>query len=102
MQSGQLDTRISILSRNGADELGQPTGLTLVANLWARRQPNRGREVIAAGTIGSEANETFTIRYRTDIAAGQLVTYNGKQYEITYIAEPERRVSLDLVCRVYN
>lgn len=102
MHSGDLNIRIVVKSSTAVDDLGQPTNETTIATLWAKRQPLRGREIAAAGTIGGEQTETFTIRYRPDIQPKMIVEYGGTRYAIGYVAEVLRQDYLDLVCTRFN
>lgn len=103
MKSGELNRRVTITQLGALDDLGQPTGTpTTIATLWAKRQPQRGREVVTAGTIGSEQTEVFTIRYRTDIMPKMRLEYAGITYQIETITEVEIKQSLDLVCRRFE
>ena len=99
MTAGQLDIRIAVQQLGSLDALGQPTGTPiLIGSMWAKRQPQRGREILAAGTIGDEQTEVFTVRYRTDIEPKHIVEYSGVRYRIANIVEAQRREWLDLVC----
>jgi SPP1 family predicted phage head-tail adaptor len=99
MRTGDLDIRITVRQRGTLDAFGQPTVPTNVATLWAKRQHQRGREVISTGQVGGEQIETFTIRWRSDIEPKMFVEWQGKTYEIQNVVEAERRVWLDLVCQ---
>jgi len=103
IRSGHLNCRVTIKELGSLDDLGQPTGTpTTVAVLWAKKQPQRGREVAASGTIAAEQTETFTIRYRTDIMPKMLLEYRDITYQIEYIAEPSAKEELDLICRRFE
>jgi SPP1 family predicted phage head-tail adaptor len=103
MRSGDLKARVIIKQLGSLDALGQPTGTpSTVATLWAKKQPQRGREVAASGTIAADQTETFTIRYRTDIMPKMILEYRGIRYSIEYIAEPSPKEELDLVCRRFE
>ena len=103
MKSGDLNSRIVIKQLGAVDALGQPTGTpTTIATLYSKRQPQRGREVAASGTVAAEQTEIFTIRYRTDIQPKMILEYGGVRYQIEYIAEAVRREALDLVCRKFE
>jgi SPP1 family predicted phage head-tail adaptor len=103
MRSGDLKARVIIKQLGSIDALGQPTGTpSTIATLWAKKQPQRGREVAAAGTIAAEQTETFTIRFRNDIMTKRILEYRGISYSIEYIAEPSPKEELDLVCRRFE
>jgi SPP1 family predicted phage head-tail adaptor len=101
ISAGELRDRIAIKARPSDDDaIGQPDGdNTTVVTLWAKRQPNRSREVFASGRDLDEQTETFTIRYRTDITAAHLVEWNGSAYEIQNVLTVGNKEELDLICR---
>lgn len=101
--AGAYNIRVIIKQLGTLDSLGQPTGTpTTIATVWAKKQPQRGREVAASGTIAAEQTETFTIRYRTDIMPKMLLEYRSITYQIEYIAEPQLKQELDLICRRFE
>ena len=101
MTAGTLDKRIVIKRPGSLDSIGQATGAaTTVATVWAKRQPQRGRDMQQSGRDVSENLETWTIRFRTDIQVKDFFEYGGERYDIEAILYPDRKQSLDLVAKL--
>jgi SPP1 family predicted phage head-tail adaptor len=97
-----LTERLRIEKRVPADnELGEEVGgWAPVATVFARAEPIRSRELVAADQLQSAGDTRFIIRYRTDVVAAMRVIWRDKAYDI--IGEPidieARRQWLEMTC----
>lgn len=56
-------------------------------------------ERVAAGTVLATATQIITGPYRSDVTTQTRVLFNGRQFSVTGVANPEERnVELVLVC----
>jgi SPP1 family predicted phage head-tail adaptor len=101
MNAGTLDKRITIKRPGTLDSIGQATGAaSTIATVWAKRQPQRGRDMQQSGRDVSENLETWTIRFRTDVRVQDYFEHGNERYDIEAILNPDRKSSLDLVCKL--
>jgi len=79
-----LDQRITLQQRvAGRDALGQATSVWAdVATVWARAEPLRGREYLAAEQAQSEVSVRFRIRWREGVTSGMRVLWRGQPHDI--------------------
>ena len=99
-----LTERIRIEARATADNsLGEEVGAwepIHVGSLWAKAEPIRSRELVAADQIQSAGDTRFTIRFRDGVLPSMRVVWRGKPYDI--IGEPidieARRQWLEMTC----
>lgn len=83
------------------NELGEQVGgWQPVTTVFARAEPIRSRELVAAGQLQSAGDVRFIIRYRPDVTADMRAVWRGKAYDI--IGEPidieGRRQWLEMTC----
>jgi len=102
MRAGKLDRRVQLqhrtLSRNGSGE--QIASYTTYATIWAGKRDLRGREYFAAQQLNAELQATWALRWRDDVLeTDRLIDDAGGIFDVTHVAEIERRKGLDLVCR---
>ena len=69
-----------------------------VALCYAQKTEAGGRENLYAGRIIHENEVVYTIRYRTGIHAGMMVTDEGRVLKIESVHEEGRRWRLHLRC----
>jgi SPP1 family predicted phage head-tail adaptor len=55
-----------------------------------------GNEYVTNGIGNDSATYTFLIRYRADVDEKAKVKFEGREYNITFIAEPVRKSYLEL------
>lgn len=68
-----------------------------VATVWARVQPIKGREMIAAQAAQSETAVRFYTRWFDGVTTAMRIVYAGKNYDITGIVDiDERHVELEI------
>lgn len=82
---GALDQRVTLQSPAEAeDSLGQAvrSGWTDVATVWARAEPLRSRELLAANGRLAEATVRFTIRHRSDVRANWRVLWRDQAHAV--------------------
>lgn len=99
MRSGRLDRRI-ILKQYGEtkDAVGGITeSYTDVATVWAEKLDLRGRDFFATAQINSDITTKFRIRYRADINNSWRISVDGKDYDLTSVAEIGRREGLEIM-----
>lgn len=73
-----------------------------VATVWATVEPvpTHWREYFAAAAIQAESYTRFRIRYRRDVTENMKVKYNGREYDIITVSDPDgRRRETHLMCR---
>lgn len=101
LEAGKLDRRVDILAvTTGADDMGGVTHATsVVATVWAEKHDLRGREFYAANADNAEIETRFRIRYRDDVTAENLISYDGREFEIVSVAEIGRREGLEIMAR---
>lgn len=63
----------------------------MFAAAWARIEALSGRELIAAQQKVSDVTHKITIRYQEGILASMNVWYDGRQFQIQAVENPEER-----------
>jgi len=102
MDLGELDRKITLEFKTaGQSGSGEPTETWGTPTpVWARVRALSGREFYGALAAQIVAAETlhFLIRWRADVRAGTArILYDGRTYNISRVAEVERRVFLDVL-----
>lgn len=98
---GQLRERLKIEQAllSTRDDGGLTVTWSTLAKVWARVQPLRGREALAAQQLESSLTHRVTIRYRSDIRAAMRLDWNGLKLNIRTVGNPdERRHFTELMC----
>lgn len=73
------------------------------ATVRAAAKNESGSESFQAGTVASQSNWQFTIRYRTDVKAMHRVIFNGVRMEILAINEDATyHTQMMLICRTFD
>lgn len=101
MKAGKLDTRIQIKVKTSTrDSFGaEIITYTLLATVWAEKVPVTGREYFAASQFIPEATVKFRIRFREDFDETAIITYDGIDYDILYMAEIGRADGVELLVK---
>lgn len=86
---GLLKRRISIMELQKASDGGGGFDETLVeiASVRAHIQPLFGTEYWANQQTEAKISHKITIRFRPDVKQSQVISYNGKLYDIQYIID---------------
>lgn len=72
----------------------------LVATLWGKFTPLRGRELIAAKQQQAEVVASFSVYYRSDIVPEMRVVFRGMAYDIESVIDiGGRREELELLTK---
>ncbi len=99
--SGAFDQRVAIESRtNTPNAYGEavPAWATQ-AETWARVEPLRGKEFLAAEQTQGAVDYRVTIRYRTGITANMRVVWRGVVLVVLAVIDVNaRRENLELMC----
>ena len=99
MQAGKMDRRITLLrrtlTRNAQGE--QVNTFTEYATVWAEKRDVTGREYFAAQQVIAENTARFFIRYRDDVALTDRISYAGRTYDLTHVAELGRQDGLEII-----
>jgi SPP1 family predicted phage head-tail adaptor len=101
MQSAKMDNKVTIFSRvETQNEYGELI-LTdsMKASVWANVVPIGGKETWMAQQIVPEAKFKMLIRYRDDLDETDKVLFQGKEYDIAYIAQIGRKEGLEVVVK---
>lgn len=100
MESGKLRHRVQIQSATEArDAHGQMIKTwTLVATVWARIEPLRGKEYIEAQASTATVTHKIKMRHRT-LTVGQRLVHAARTFNIENIINPnELDVLLEVMC----
>ena len=76
---------------------GEVTAWAEFANVWAQRVDMRAKERFNSEQIQAIETTTWRIRYLDGVQPDMRITYFGKEYEITGIAELGRMAGLEIV-----
>jgi SPP1 family predicted phage head-tail adaptor len=105
MQAGRLRHKVDIeqLVTGSPDQTpeGEPDASwsVLYNDIWAAVEPLSGRELFAAQEHHSEVTTRIRVRYRSDITAKMRAVFNGENYNILAVIDPEmRHRELHLMC----
>lgn len=99
MNPGLLNTPIELMLQSGSVErssYGQPTVQYSGSICFARVVRKSGDEAVVNGIGSDSATYTFLIRYRNDVNENTKVKFEGREYNVTFVAEPYRRAYLEL------
>lgn len=101
MKAGKLDTRIQIKVKTSTrDSYGaEIITYTPLATVWAEKVPVTGREYFAAAQFIPEATLKFRIRFREDFDETAIITHDGVDYDILYMAEIGRADGVELLVK---
>ncbi len=103
LNAAELDQRVTLQQRatTVSNDLGEPVGAWAdVATVWAKAEPLRGREFVAAAQLQQALDVKFTLRWRAGVTASMRLLWRGEPYEI--VGEPidvkGAQVKLELMC----
>lgn len=84
IDAGQLNRPVIIQTRGvSKNEVGENVaGWQDFVTVWAKCQPLRGQEYLAAGQMQQTTDVRFRMRYRSDITQSMRVVWNGTPYDI--------------------
>ncbi len=102
MEAGRLDRRVTLQSPSTSrDSFGEAlTSWQDAGIVWARRFDMRASERFTHQQTEPSVETIFTIRYRDDVrVTWRVLDDEGRIYDIEGIREPDRRRSLELLCR---
>lgn len=98
MNPGQLNTPIELMLPSGS---AYRDGYDMKQNYsssicFAKIVRRSGGEVVSNGIGSDRATYTFLIRYRDDLNEKAKVKFEGREYNVTFIAEPVRKAYQEL------
>ncbi|WP_028390550.1 phage head closure protein [Bacillus cihuensis] len=98
MNPGQLNRRLTF---NRNEEVSDGAGgfeksLVPIKTVWANVRSARAREFYQAAQSQVEITHVVTIRYDASINRTQVITFDGKQFEIQFVMEKEPKRFLEL------
>lgn len=83
MQAGDLNHHITVTKPGPSSGYSSDPGEPIVVCItWAQKKGLTGRNFYQAAASQTEAEVTYTIRYRTDITAGMSVVEGSCTFEI--------------------
>jgi|ERR1051326_415440 SPP1 family predicted phage head-tail adaptor len=72
---------------------------TTIATLWAEKRETAGGEGVVAEQLFATRTVTYTVWYRTDLAAGMRIVEGSRVFDIRAITDPDgRKWELELEC----
>jgi SPP1 family predicted phage head-tail adaptor len=106
MKAGRLRHRITI-QKNAIirDELGSEFYQQIdVATVWAEVKAISGRELMASGSVYSEATIRIWLRYRDDVTTANNIIYKGANtrgtaFDIVAVIPDAKHTRLELLCK---
>jgi len=102
LQAGKLRHRIYIVRPNLTQDAAggsQPDDDSILATVWASVEALTGRELFSAQQLVSEVTHKITIRWLDGIKSSMNVWFDGRQFQIQAIQNPdERHKLLILLC----
>ncbi len=100
-RAGELHHRVTFLHKQVTVQKGITKETWIPAfTCWAGAAPLSGREFFQAAAVSRETEILFTIRYRRDVDASMRLRFDGADYNITAIADPQmRHVKLELLAK---
>jgi SPP1 family predicted phage head-tail adaptor len=102
MRGGELDRRVSLYHRVlTQDAQGQQieSWPTAYATVFAQKVELTGREFTAAQTTNAEIVTRFRMRWRDDVRVTDRLMLGALSYNITRIAEINRREGIEVVAQ---
>jgi SPP1 family predicted phage head-tail adaptor len=101
MKAGKLDRRVQIKVKTASRDAYGAEILTysVLATVWAEVVPTSGREYFAAAQFIPEATLKIRMRFREDFDETALISYDGVDYNILYIAEIGRADGLEVLVK---
>lgn len=99
-----LDTFIQIFEKTTErDALNKRLDVEVhLADCWAQRTEHGGRENMYASRIVNQGEVVYTVRWRADIRAGQIVGEGERRSPIQFVEQEGRRKWLHLKCLLSN
>jgi SPP1 family predicted phage head-tail adaptor len=104
MRAGELDRKVRLEQATlAANDFGEQIKTwSLLAEVWASRAVLSGTETFDSDQIAATALYRFRMYYRTDLDARCRIVYEGKNYNIKFVAEIGRREGLDVTAELIN
>ncbi len=98
LNTGRLRNRVSIVSVSPTQDSTGGTNLSvdvLYANVWASIEAQSGSDTPGAGSAGvSRVTHQVVIRYLPGIVAKMQVQFNGRQFQIEAVQNPDERTKI--------
>jgi len=79
---------------------GEAISYALTAEVWAQVIHTRGREAYLAQQVTPSVDIEFRVRWRSDVQETDRIVYDGKHYDVQYLAEMGRRRKLRILARL--
>jgi SPP1 family predicted phage head-tail adaptor len=102
LQAGKLRHRIQLMRQNLTQGTSGGTvvdDVSIFATVWASVEALTGRELYAAQQKVSEVSHKITMRWRGGITAAMNVWFDGREFQIQAVQNPdERHKLLILLC----
>lgn len=100
MRAGLRDRRIVILRRTAARDSmgGVEVAYETLADVWAKVEFKSGGEVFESSSRKARRSAEFHILYLAGVDNMCRVRFDGEEYDVVSIDEPERRKTLVLHC----
>ena len=97
---GALDRRITLKTLSYTqDAYGEPdASVASSETVWGQIKWERGKEDTEGFMESNNPKFTIVIRYKASVDEDTIVSYDGDDYDITYIKETGRRRYLHLDC----
>lgn len=89
MRIARLNRRITLhgVTRTSDGGGGFTESLVDLATVWAGVRPLTGRQRVEAMQTGMERPHEFRIRYRTGIEGSTRISYAGRRFDVTSVAD---------------
>lgn len=100
-RAGELRHRVTFLIRKVTVQSGISKECWETAfTCWAAVEPLRGKEYFQAAAANRENEIRFIIRYRRDVSTAMRLQFDGIDYHITAITDPQMgHVMLELLAK---
>ena len=100
-RAGELRHRVTFLYKQVVVQKGITKETWIPAfTCWAGAAPLSAREFFQAAAVNRETEIRFTIRYRKDVDSAMRLRFDGEDYSITAITDPQmRHVKLELLAK---
>ncbi len=99
---GRMRHRLELLKPGRVSDgaLGQVRSDQTVATLWGKLENVGGRETFRYAHLEQELTHKVTIRYRVGVEEGQYFKYDGRDFYILVVTDPnERKEWMECICR---